>query len=243
MMTSPSNMTSTPDTEIATVTPDASESADRVKSLIYVGDPMCSWCYGFGVPLDQLMSKLPDIPLTVVMGGLRAYNTDVMNQELKDTLHHHWEEVHKRTGRPFTYGQFLANDFIYDTEPACRAVITIRAHAPGHTLAMYDAIQRAFYAQSRDITQAKVLADIWEELLLTQPMTSELFTREDFEQAYKSELIKSLTIDDFMITQQWGIRSFPALIAVVNGQAQLVANGYMEADTILPRIEQVFADS
>ncbi|MDO8457290.1 MAG: DsbA family protein [Burkholderiaceae bacterium] len=223
--------------------PAAPDGADRVKSLIYVGDPMCSWCYGFGVPLDQLMSKLPDIPLTVVLGGLRAYNTDLMNQGLKDTLHHHWEEVHKRSGRPFTYGQFLANDFIYDTEPACRAVITIRAHAHERTLAMYNAIQRAFYAQSRDITQAKVLADIWEELLLSQPMTTEPFTREDFEQAFESDLIKSLTIDDFMIAQQWGIRGFPALIAVVNGQAQLVANGYMEADAILPRIEQVFADS
>lgn len=220
---------------------DSTTGAVSIKSLIYVGDPMCSWCYGFGVPLGQLMNQLPGVPVTVVLGGLRAYNTDVMSQTLKDTLHLHWEDVHKRTGQPFTYGQFLSNDFIYDTEPACRAVITIRAHAPEYALAMYHAIQRAFYAQSRDVTQAKVLADIWEELTATLPPLAEPFTRADFKEAFTSETIKSLTIDDFMIAQQWGIRGFPALIAVVNGQAQLVANGYMEADTMLERIQQVFA--
>ena len=223
--------------------PESAKTSASVKSLIYVGDPMCSWCYGFGVPLGQLLNQLPGIPITVVLGGLRAYNTDVMTQTLKDTLHHHWEEVHKRSGQPFTYGQFLSDDFIYDTEPACRAVITIRAHAPEHTLAMYHAIQRAFYAQSRDVTQAKVLADVWEELTATLPPLDEPFTRADFKKAFNSETIKSLTIDDFMIAQQWGIRGFPALIAVVNGQAQLVANGYMEANTMLERIQQVFATS
>jgi hypothetical protein len=33
------------------------------------------------------------------------------------------------------------------------------------------------------------------------------------------------------------------LIAVVNGEAQLVANGYMEADEMLQRVQQVFASA
>jgi protein-disulfide isomerase-like protein with CxxC motif len=45
------------------------------------------------------------------------------------------------------------------------------------------------------------------------------------------------------MVQQWGIRGFPALIAVVNGEAQLVANGYMEADEMLQRVQQVFASA
>ena len=222
---------------------DSAKANVSVKSLIYVGDPMCSWCYGFGVPLGQLLNQLPGIPITVVLGGLRAYNTDVMTQTLKDTLHHHWEEVHKRSGQPFTYGQFLSDDFIYDTEPASRATVTVRNGATLDLRSFDHAIQRAFYAQSRDVTQAKVLADIWEELTATLPPLAEPFTRADFKEAFNSETIKSLTIDDFMIAQQWGIRGFPALIAVVNGQAQLVANGYMEADTMLERIQQVFSAS
>ena len=216
-------------------------------SLVYVGDPMCSWCYGFGVPLQQLLEQLPGVPLALVLGGLRAYNKEVMPDDLKKTLHHHWEEVTKRSGKPFGKGQFDREGYIYDTEPACRAVVTIRTHAAQHTLAMYHAVQHAFYAMGRDITQTDVLADVWQEVqgeLRNSQMLGELnFSRESFIHAFESDLIKTQTRNDFAMVQQWGIRGFPALIAVVNGEAQLVANGYMEADEMLQQVQQVFAQN
>ena len=214
-------------------------------SLVYVGDPMCSWCYGFGVPLQQLLEQLPGVPLAVVLGGLRAYNQEVMPDTLKNTLHHHWEEVTKRSGKPFGTGQFDREGYIYDTEPACRAVVTIRTHAAEHTLAMYHAIQHAFYALGCDITQTSVLADVWQEVseeLVDSKATANVdFSRNEFMEAFESDTIKTQTRNDFAMVQQWGIRGFPALIAVVNGEAQLVANGYMEADEMLQRVQQVFA--
>lgn len=214
-------------------------------SLVYVGDPMCSWCYGFGVPLQQLLEQLPGVPLAVVLGGLRAYNKEVMPDALKSTLHHHWEEVTKRSGKPFGHGQFDREGYIYDTEPACRAVVTIRTHAAEHVLAMYHAIQHAFYENGRDITQTSVLADVWQELreeLVNSKTSGDVdFSRAAFIEAFEGDSIKTQTRNDFAMVQQWGIRGFPALIAVVNGEAQLVANGYMEADDMLQRVQQVFA--
>ncbi len=209
-------------------------------SLVYVGDPMCSWCYGFGVPLHQLLEQLPGVPLAVVLGGLRAFNQEVMPETLKSTLHHHWSEVTKRSGKPFGTGQFDREGFIYDTEPACRAVVTIRAHAAEHTLAMYHAIQHAFYAMGRDITQTSVLADVWQELVDSKILGDVEFSSSGFIEAFESDSIKTQTRNDFAMVQQWGIRGFPALIAVVNGEAQLVSNGYMEADEMLQRVQQVF---
>ena len=204
---------------------------------------MCSWCYGFGVPLHQLLEQLPGVPLAVVLGGLRAYNQEVMPDALKSTLHHHWSEVTKRSGKPFGTGQFDRDGYIYDTEPACRAVVTIRTHAAEHTLAMYHAIQHAFYAEGRDITQTSVLADIWQALVDSKTTGDVDFSRGTFIDAFESDTIKTQTRNDFAMVQQWGIRGFPALIAVVNGEAQLVANGYMEADEMLQRIQQVFASA
>ena len=209
-------------------------------SLVYVGDPMCSWCYGFGVPLHQLLEQLPGVPLAVVLGGLRAFNQEVMPEALKSTLHHHWGEVTKRSGKPFGTGQFDREGYIYDTEPACRAVVTIRAHVAEHTLAMYHAIQHAFYAQGRDITQTPVLADVWQELVDSKLIGDVNVDRDAFIEAFESDSIKTQTRNDFAMVQQWGIRGFPALIAVVNGEAQLVSNGYMEADEMLQRVQQVF---
>jgi putative protein-disulfide isomerase len=216
-------------------------------SLVYVGDPMCSWCYGFGVPLKELLEQLPSVPLAVVLGGLRAYNKEVMPTDLKNTLHHHWGEVTKRSGKPFGTGQFDREGYIYDTEPACRAVVTIRTFAAEHTLAMYHAVQHAFYAEGRDITQAAVLADVWQavenELIDSKILGDARFSKDAFLEAFDSESIKVQTRNDFAMVQQWGIRGFPALIAIVNGEAQLVANGYMEADEMLERVQQVFASA
>ena len=212
-------------------------------SLVYVGDPMCSWCYGFGVPLHQLLEQLPGVPLAVVLGGLRAYNQEVMPDTLKSTLHHHWEEVTKRSGKPFGTGQFDRESYIYDTEPACRAVVAIRTHVAEHTLAMYHAVQHAFYAMGRDITQTSVLADVWQELVDSRQIGDVDFSRDAFVSAFESDTIKTHTRNDFAMVQQWGIRGFPALIAVVNGEAQLVANGYMEAGEMLQRVQQVFASA
>ena len=39
-----------------------------VRKLIYVGDPMCSWCWGFAPEIESLAD---DYPIEVVVGGLR----------------------------------------------------------------------------------------------------------------------------------------------------------------------------
>ena len=36
--------------------------------FVYVGDPMCSWCWGFAPVLDR-MQKVYDVPLRVVVGA------------------------------------------------------------------------------------------------------------------------------------------------------------------------------
>ena len=47
---------------------------------------------------------------------------------------------------------FERESFNYDTEPACRAVMTVRRLQP--TLAFMARIQQAFYAENRDMTSA-----------------------------------------------------------------------------------------
>ena len=44
--------------------------------LVYVADPLCSWCYGFGPELTRLLERIPQAKVDLVMGGLRPYNTE-----------------------------------------------------------------------------------------------------------------------------------------------------------------------
>src|SRR3712207_8936900 len=42
----------------------------------------------------------------------------------------HWEHVAELTGQPFEFAFFDRQGFVYDTEPACRAVATVREQRP-----------------------------------------------------------------------------------------------------------------
>jgi len=54
-------------------------NAQEKTTLIYVGDPMCSWCYGFGNEISTVISTLGDrVEVEAVMGGLRPYNTETI---------------------------------------------------------------------------------------------------------------------------------------------------------------------
>jgi putative protein-disulfide isomerase len=85
--------------------------------LTLVADPMCSWCYGFGKEMTLLVERHPDIALELVMGGLRAGGTDVLDDAGKRFRLQHWARVEELSGLEFNRDGLMARqNFIYDTE-------------------------------------------------------------------------------------------------------------------------------
>ncbi|MCK5101300.1 MAG: hypothetical protein KAR17_00740, partial [Cyclobacteriaceae bacterium] len=69
--------------------------------IIYFGDPLCSWCYGFGTEITQVVEHyITKFEFELVMGVLRPYDMEKI-PDLADMLRHHWEDVHQRSGVPF----------------------------------------------------------------------------------------------------------------------------------------------
>ena len=61
--------------------------------LIYVGDPRCSWCYGFGPVVENLDARF-SFPTRLIIGGLRpGPAADVLDDRMRRFLRHHWEEI------------------------------------------------------------------------------------------------------------------------------------------------------
>ncbi|MEL7304072.1 MAG: hypothetical protein AAGJ53_10305 [Pseudomonadota bacterium] len=59
-------------------TPTDGFAADQVH-FVYFGDPMCSWCYGFAPTMKAVADHFAGrVPLRVVLGGLRAGNTQAL---------------------------------------------------------------------------------------------------------------------------------------------------------------------
>jgi putative protein-disulfide isomerase len=197
---------------------------------------MCSWCYGFGPELSALMQGLPELPVDVVVGGLRPYSTQPLDNGLKNTLLSHWQQVAEKTGLPFKDDALTREGFIYNTEPACRAVVAARKTAPAAALPVLHAIQHAFYAEGMDVTRIEVLSAIGAAILTKLGVPTD---SAQFESVLTSEETILATHDDFATTQKWGVNGFPTLVLEREGRLDLVAAGYVAMPMLVEQMQSI----
>ncbi|WP_423709486.1 DsbA family protein [Undibacterium sp. WLX3042] len=210
--------------------------------LIYVADPMCSWCYGFGPELQALLEMMPDANLDIIVGGLRAYNQEVMSEEQRQTIRGHWKHVAEATGLPFAATGMTQAGFKYDTEPACRTVVATKMLAdhlsPVQLLSVFRAIQHAFYAEGKDVTDLRLLSDIAVRAL-NETDGAESFDASSFYETLVSPLCMADTRQEFEQCQRWGIRGFPALLLVHNNALHMIASGFTKRAALVSAIEEI----
>jgi putative protein-disulfide isomerase len=204
------------------------------KRLVYFADPMCSWCYGFAPAIAAIAERFEErMPLQLVMGGLRAGPTAAMRPEDKDYIRDTWTRVGAATGQPFDFSFLEREGFVYDTEPACRAVVTARRLLPRLELPFMARISQAFYAENRDVTSPEEIAGVAEEAG---------FDRGQFSAAFLGPDARNATFRDFLTAQELGIRGFPTLIAGSEAKGYaLVTNGYRPLEDVLDPLERWWA--
>jgi putative protein-disulfide isomerase len=207
------------------------------RHLLYVADPLCSWCYGFA-PIIETISRHFEgrMGLRLIMGGLRAGNTKPMRTEDKTYIRDAWTRVAAASGQQFDHAFFGREGFVYDTEPACRAVVTVREWVEGAAmspLAFKARISEAFYRYNRDVTDPDVIAVIAGEAG---------FDPSAFKTRFLSEHVRSSTFRDFLTSQEMGVRGFPMLAAGSEGTGYaLVTNGFRPIDGLVEALESWIA--
>ncbi len=103
----------------------------KEKTLWYIADPMCSWCWGFTPVIEKIRNEYSGrLKLELLMGGLRPGTKEPMPATQRQEILHHWEAVNRMTGQPFRFEGALPEGFVYDTEPPSRGVVSTRLIAP-----------------------------------------------------------------------------------------------------------------
>ena len=195
-----------------------------------MGDPMCSWCWGFA-PVLERMTEVYDIPIRVVVGGLRP-GTD--GQELDDgvaaMLAHHWEQVAHASGQPFDHSFLERRDgWVYDTEIPAIGVATMREQNPKDTLRFHTRLQRAFYAEGIDITDRSA----YPALLVGFDVDEDKFI-----ELLASDEMRTRAWQDFAEARSYGATGFPTLIVRDVEEYGVITRGYVPADQLLPMLSE-----
>lgn len=186
--------------------------------IIYIGDPMCSWCWGIVPELQKLREKYADeLGFSLILGGLRPGATHPMDEKMERYIGHHWDQVEAASGQPFKCDILKSRTFVYDTEPPSRAVVIVRDLAPEEEFDFFKSVQEAFYVKNRDTNEIETYLGLCDEYGID---------REAFAQAWFSEEIQELTREDFQLAARMGVRSFPTTLLRIGQEIHLVALGY-----------------
>ncbi len=194
-------------------------------SLVYVADVMCSWCWGFAPTIERLRDEL-GLEVLVVNGGLRpGESAEQLTPKMAAFLKGCWTEVGTASGQPFDMrGLERGVGWWYDTEPASRAVATLRDQAPEAALTLFHRLQEAFYSQNIDIVQPSTWLPLLDGLVADPP---------SFIVRAMGEEGRRLAWRDFSQAQSWGISGFPCLLLREQEQLRLVTRGWAPSDAVV----------
>lgn len=203
-------------------------------TLLYIADPMCSWCWGFGSQLRLIEEAFPELPVHIVLGGLAPDTEEPMPDAMRAYVQQAWDEVEATTGASFDrrFWDGRNPDIRRSTYPSCRAVILGRRFGKEH--AMFDTIQHAYYQEARNPSNADVLADCAESIGLE-------VRRSDFLRLLDGEDVQAELERDFQLRRALDANTFPSLALgngdVGTGQLGVVIHrGWGTAQDLVPQI-------
>ena len=200
-----------------------------MKELIYVADPMCSWCWGYQPVMEQVYEAIGDLPVRYVMGGLARDSDEPMPAETQAYVQDQWRKVTAETGASFNWDFWEACRPRRSTYPACRAVIA--ASFQERTRDMFEAVQRAYYQEARNPSDLETLSAVAGEIGLDVGR---------FAADVVSGAAEQVLQDGFALRRSINANSFPSLVARTDaGQTVWLTKGYAEPATVMGQLRSL----
>lgn len=200
-------------------------------ALIYVMDPMCSWCYAFHPHLKELLSKLkPGIRTYCYMGGLAPDSDEPMPSAMQQAIQQTWQQIEAKTGTPFNQDFWSLCHPRRSTYPACRAMISAELLEPGAGMKMAEIIQQGYYQEARNPSNIDTLIDFAEK---------EGLDRQRFIETIQSAEVEQTLQQDLRYCQQHNITGFPYLAYESAGKITPLCIGYCDQQTLFNRAAQL----
>ncbi len=205
-----------------------------MKKLLYIMDPMCSWCWAFSPTVAAIQHSFPNLPVQFVMGGLAADSETPMPKEQQQTIRSIWQHIEVSTGTKFNYDFWTQCSPRRSTWRACRAVIVAEQLSPGSAAQMANAIQHAYYLNAQNPSDNETLIPLAESLGINASDFAALINAQSTQQKLQEHMAFARQLD---------VSGFPAL-RFVNGEKVIrLSDGYSKPDLIIRELHSLVSSS
>ncbi len=198
-----------------------------MNALIYIMDPMCSWCWAFSPQLKAVQARFRDLPVSYIMGGLAPDCADPMPESLAQQIQSTWHQIESRTGTAFNHDYWHLNRPRRSTYDACRAVIAATRIQADAQAPMIEAIQQGYYLQAKNPSDRSVLVELAQRINLDPAL---------FRQYLGDEMTQGMLQQHLAIKDSLGVQGFPTLMLQKGEELHCLSAGYRQADGIIAQL-------
>ncbi len=201
-------------------------------ALIYVHDPMCSWCWGFEPVRQKLFNAVADgFEIRRLVGGLAPDSQEPMPMAMQSGLQQTWQRIEQVIpGTSFNYDFWRDCAPRRSTYPSNRAVIAARQQGDRFDEAMTARIQQAYYQEARNPSDDETLIELAEDIGLEV---------DAFTGSLKSEATQQQLVDEINKARSMGMDSFPSLMVEQGGDLHALTINYTDVDAMLRQVAQI----
>lgn len=199
-------------------------------TLIFVTDPICSWCWGMLPELLLMMDALQGrIDFQLRCAGLQVGSQNPLSEAQINDLTRLWKQVAETTGQRFSFALPPDKEFIYHSEIPCRALQIARRLGDGNEpWEFFSDIQTAFYLHARNICNLDVLCE------LAAPYN---ISENELRDGIADEAIIDSTRREFDWCKSQATHALPSLLLDRGDGPKLVCGGFATAKYLIPDVK------
>ena len=199
-------------------------------TLIYVHDPMCSWCWGFEPTRRIIFEALAgQMQIRRMVGGLAPDSDAPMPAAMRSMLQQAWHRIEQTIpGTKFNFEFWQKCSPRRSTYPANRAVIAAREQGDEYDAKMTARIQRAYYLEAKNPSDNSTLIDLAADIGLDSEQFSTSLVADSTEEKLSAEI---------QATREMGIDSFPSMVVLKADGLRHIGLNYTHPEVMLREIE------
>ncbi len=206
------------------------------EKIIYVYDPMCGWCFGFGKVMEQFFEEYKDtFDFDVISGGMNVGEREGEVGDFADYILGAYTRVEEYSGMKFgeSYlAQLRTKKLWLSSVKPSIALEVFKSFNKKDVVHFSHQIQKAFFINGTDLREDNVYKDLIKPYQIPE---------KEFIEKLKSEEFRKSATDGFQTAANWGVTGYPMVIYIHNNTYYAIAKGFTDLKTLKETLKKVQA--
>jgi putative protein-disulfide isomerase len=196
-------------------------------SLLYVYDPLCGWCYGFGPVMEQIAKNYNEnVDIEIISGGMvigeRIKPVGNMSAYILESI----PRLERTSG--VTFGQpyielIKEGSYITSSEKPSIALCVYKSFKIVDQIAFAHAIQKSYFLEAKDLNQDSTYSNIASRFGID---------KNAFLKRMQDSTYLNLAHAEFNRASVLGVNGFPTVLEKNENGYKVITEGYTDYSTL-----------